>query len=80
MSAKIRAVVVDDQDPEKREKILVRLEDGEMKDCELWAEPSLLYNPCGQGGYSSPPPGSAIWVEFENGSPEKVTWLGLRLG
>ena len=80
MSTKIRAVVVDDQDPQKRERILVRLQDCEMRDSQVWAEPSMLYNPCGQGGYSSPPPGSEIWVEFENGDPDKVTWLGIRLG
>lgn len=73
-----RAIVIDDQDPKSRERIRVRVLDSMGHEQEVWAEPCLLYNPCGQGGYSAPPPGSEVLIEFE-GDPGKPVWLGLCL-
>ena len=72
--------MIDDQDPEHRERILVRVLGDPTHEKDMWAGPCLLYNPCGQGGFSPPSPGSHVWIDFEQGEHEKPVWLGLCLG
>ncbi|MDI3560165.1 phage baseplate assembly protein V [Bradyrhizobium sp. Arg816] len=48
-----------------------------------WAEPcTLLSGPTGppMGVFMVPPVGAGVWVQFEQGDPDKPIWLGCRWG
>jgi cytoskeletal protein CcmA (bactofilin family) len=41
-----------------------------------WAMPSVPYAGLEQGFFALPPEGSDVWVEFEQGNPDKPIWSG----
>ena len=71
-----RAVVTDSRDPEKRSRVLVRLESEE----EAWAELATLLAGDGYGTWFRPEPGDEVLVAFEGGDPRRPYVLGALWG
>lgn len=73
---KYRAIVVDNDDPERRGRIRVQCPAvlGIYK--SAWCEPCLSYATDFAGDYHVPPLSEAIWVEFEEGDVNKPIWNG----
>lgn len=73
---KYRAKVVDVNDPERRGRIRVQCPAvlGNYK--SAWCEPCIPYATDFAGDYYVPPINEAIWVEFEEGDPNKPIWNG----
>jgi hypothetical protein len=70
---KYRGVVIDDQDPLGRFRLLVAFPgDGLPRG---WAEASLpMHGPWPP--FAAPPVGSLVWIEFEAGDPGKPVYTG----
>jgi uncharacterized protein involved in type VI secretion and phage assembly len=80
---KYRGTVMQNVDPLFRGRLLVIVPGvlGEVP--SSWAEPCVpLAGPTGppMGVYMVPPIGAGVWVEFEQGDPEKPIWVGCRWG
>lgn len=80
---KYRGTVINNVDPQQRGRLMVLVPDvlGEVP--SSWAEPCVpLAGPTGppMGIYLVPPPGAAVWVEFEQGDPNYPIWVGCRWG
>lgn len=73
---KFRGIVIDNVDPERRGRLLVRVQDVlETKEIS-WALPALPYVGKGVGLFLIPPIDSRVWVEFEHGNTEYPIWAG----
>lgn len=72
-----RGTVVSNKDPQKLGRVQIRVPQimGDNKG-EYWAWPKG--QPAGDdfGDFFIPPPGSPVWVEFENGDPSRPIWSG----
>src|SRR5262249_54333456 len=76
---KYRGVVVNNADPEMTGRLLVTVPDVPGPAPSSWAVPCVpLAGPTGQpmGVYLVPPIGAGVWVEFEQGDPERPIWVG----
>lgn len=75
---KYRGLVVDNQDPESRARITVRVPSvlgAEM--VSHWAEPCLPFGGLAdQGLFLVPEVGAQVWVEFEEGNVNRPIWTG----
>jgi uncharacterized protein involved in type VI secretion and phage assembly len=74
---KYRAIVKDNQDPEKRGRLILEVSDvlgGEER--TGWALPSFPYAGDGVGLLLVPPVDSSVWAEFEHGDPDYPIWTG----
>jgi hypothetical protein len=72
---KFRGKVGDVDDPYKRGRI--RAEVPGVLDGQLpWAEPCTPYAGPKVGFYAIPPVGANVWIEFEEGNPERPIWAG----
>lgn len=73
---KYRAVVTDVNDPERRGRIRVQcpavLQEAKSPWCEVCSP--VAYD--GGGDFCLPKIGETVWVEFEEGSPNKPIWVG----
>lgn len=80
---KYRGVVVNNQDPLLRGRLLVQVPDVLGLVPSSWAEACVpLAGPTGpaMGVYMVPPVGAGVWVEFEQGDPSYPIWVGCRWG
>ena len=80
---KYRGTVVNNLDPEMRGRLLLMVPDVLNLIPSTWAEPCLaLAGPIGlaMGVYMVPPIGTGVWVEFEQGNPNRPVWVGCRWG
>lgn len=80
---KYRGTVVNNIDPEMRGRLIVTVPDVLNLIPSTWAEPCLaLAGPTGppMGVYMVPPIGAGVWVEFEQGNPNRPIWVGCRWG
>jgi len=73
---KYRGIVTDNQDPEGRGRVRVRLQHVFGEDDSGWAMPSVPYAGDGVGLYLIPPISALVWVEFEQGDPDYPIWTG----
>lgn len=75
---KYRGLVVDNQDPENRARVTLRVP--EVLGSEMvshWAEPCLPFGGLAdQGLFMVPEIGAQVWVEFEAGNVSKPIWTG----
>ena len=73
---KYRAKVVDINDPEKRARIQVLCPKvlGDYR--SNWCEPCSPFAYDGGGDLSLPKVGETVWVEFEEGDPNKPIYVG----
>ena len=80
---KYRGTVVNNVDPLLRGRLTLLVPDVLGVVPSSWAEPCVpLAGPTGppMGVYMVPPIGAGVWVEFEQGNPEKPIWVGCRWG
>jgi uncharacterized protein involved in type VI secretion and phage assembly len=80
---KYRATVVQNIDPELRGRIMCMVPDVLGLVPSSWCEACApLAGPTGlpMGVYLVPPMGAGVWVEFEQGDPNKPIWTGCRFG
>ena len=73
---KYRALVRDVNDPERRGRIRVECPAVLGTSLSAWCEPCIPYATDFAGDYYVPPVNEAIWVEFEEGDPNKPIWNG----
>jgi hypothetical protein len=66
-----RAQVIDNSDPEKRQRLKVRIPEV-LPGTEMWALPCVE-----AGSKVLPSVGSIVWVMFEHGDPSYPVWLGV---
>lgn len=71
-----RALVVDNNDPERRGRIRVQCPTVLGTYLSAWCEPCIPYATDFAGDYYVPPVGEGIWVQFENGDIDKPIWNG----
>jgi len=79
---KYRGTVVQNIDPELRARIMCTVPDVLGLVPSSWCEACTpLAGPTGapMGAYIVPPMGAGVWVEFEQGDPEKPIWSGCRM-
>lgn len=80
---KYKATVINNIDPEMRGRLLLSIPSVLGVIPSTWAEPCTpLAGPTGppMGVYMVPPPGAGVWVEFEEGNPDRPIWVGGRWG
>src|SRR5262249_21624030 len=73
---KYRATVMNNVDPLKTGRIMVQVADVAGPLPSSWALPCLPFGGPLSGFYAVPSIGSAVWVEFEHGDPDKPVWTG----
>lgn len=73
---KYRAIVMDNNDPERRGRIRVQCPAVLGNYLSSWCEPCIPYATDYAGDYYVPPVNEAIWVEFEEGDVDKPIWGG----
>jgi hypothetical protein len=72
---KYRGVVLQNVDPMFRGRIQVQVP-GIVMPPSTWAEPCVPVAGIQAGIYAVPPLGSGVWVEFEQGDPDRPIWVG----
>lgn len=73
---KYRGLVTDNQDPQKRGRLEVRVP-AIFTDQPVWALPCVpMANPDGSGFFSIPDIEANVWVEFEAGNLDFPIWSG----
>jgi hypothetical protein len=78
---KYRGTVVQNIDPELRGRLMCEVPDVLGLVPSSWCEACVpLAGPTGppMGAYFVPPIGAGVWVEFEQGDPNKPVWTGCR--
>ncbi len=73
---KYRGKVVQNFDPKQLGRVLVSVPRVMGAAGQDWAMPSMPFAGIQAGVYVLPPPQSNVWVEFEEGDPEKPIWSG----
>jgi uncharacterized protein involved in type VI secretion and phage assembly len=74
---KYRGFVVDNQDPEKRGRLLLRIPSVFADQTTDWALPCLPFGGLAdQGLFVVPEVDSQVWVEFEEGDMQRPIWTG----
>jgi uncharacterized protein involved in type VI secretion and phage assembly len=80
---KYRATVTQNIDPLRRGRLMCMVPDVLGAAPSSWCEACApLAGPTGppMGAYLVPPIGAGVWVEFEQGDPERPIWTGCRWG
>jgi hypothetical protein len=67
---------VNNVDPEFRGRIMARVTDVTGAFTTSWAEPVVPFAGPNAGQLSMPPVNAGVWIEFENGDPDRPVWLG----
>jgi len=75
---KYRGTVAQNIDPMLRGRIQCLVPDVFGVTPTGWAEPCFALTGTQMGMYAVPIPGAPVWVEFEQGDPEKPIWSGGR--
>jgi Type VI secretion system/phage-baseplate injector OB domain len=73
---KYRGVVESNADPESLGRLQVTSPDVFGDESPRWALPCVPYAPAGSGFLMLPPAGSPVWIEFEEGDPDRPIWVG----
>jgi len=68
---KYRGIITDNDDPQNRGRLRVQVPKVLGKHDSAWALPCLP-----PGSYIIPKNGTGVWVEFEEGNPDKPIWIG----
>lgn len=71
-----KAIVMDNNDPERRGRIRVQCPSVLGDYLSAWCEPCIPYATDYAGDYYVPPVGEGIWVQFEEGNVNKPIWNG----
>jgi len=73
---KHRGVVVSNEDPMREGRLLVQVGDVGGVIPTSWATPCFPVTGIQMGVYMLPQIGAGVWVEFEQGDPDKPIWSG----
>ena len=73
---KYRAIVVNTSDPEQRGRIRVKCPKVLGDYISAWCEPCIPFAYEAGGDFHIPKVNDFVWVEFENGEPDKPIWVG----
>ncbi|GAA3832268.1 phage baseplate assembly protein V [Streptomyces phyllanthi] len=77
---KYRGRVVDNDDPLHIGRITAEVPDVLGNEPSTWALPCLPFAGPESGQFVVPPPGTGVWVEFEQGDPSYPVWTGCWYG
>jgi hypothetical protein len=77
---KYRGTVINNVDPKRQGRLLVRATDALGLFPSNWAMPSVPIGGLQFGAYLIPPMNAGVWVEFEQGDPGKPIWTGFYAG
>lgn len=77
---KYRGMVINNVDPYKQGRMLVQVPDVLGLGVSSWALPCMPFTGIESGVYAVPLIGSGVWVEFEQGNPDKPIWVGCYWG
>ena len=72
---KTRGTVTSADDPASRGRLRVQVSLGGPA-VEVWAEACVPYAGDKNGAFAIPPVGAGVWVEFEQGDPDRPIWTG----
>ena len=74
---KYKGVVSDNRDPDNLGRVRARVQDvfGEKEESG-WALPCVPYAGRQVGFYMIPPADASVWIEFEQGDPDRPVWSG----
>jgi Type VI secretion system/phage-baseplate injector OB domain len=73
---KYRGTVADNEDPLSRGRLIVVVPDVLGTEPSTWALPCLPLAGIDVGTFVRPEVGTAVWVEFEQGDPQRPIWTG----
>ena len=73
---KYRGVVTINVDPMQRGRIQVQVPDASLIPRMTWAMPSVPIAGVQSGVFVVPSIGSGVWIEFEEGDPDRPIWSG----
>jgi Type VI secretion system/phage-baseplate injector OB domain len=73
---KYRGRVESNADPESLGRLQISSPDVFGDESPRWALPCLPYSPAGSGFLMLPEVGSPVWIEFEEGDPDRPVWVG----
>ncbi|WP_104181691.1 phage baseplate assembly protein V [Arthrobacter sp. B0490] len=77
---KFRGVVVSNADTTGRGRIQVSVSDVAPDNITDWAEPCIPFAGRQAGMWCVPDIGASVWVEYEQGDPNRPIWAGCRWG
>jgi uncharacterized protein involved in type VI secretion and phage assembly len=75
-TGKYRGTVINNIDPMQMGRITVQVPDVANVLPATWAMPCAPFGGAQSGAFHVPPPGSSVWVEFEQGNPDYPIWSG----
>jgi len=73
---KYRGMVIANEDPERRGRVLVQVPDVTGLVPSTWAMPCVPFAGIQNGAWVLPQMGAGVWVEFEQGDPDYPIWSG----
>lgn len=73
---KYRGTVVNNEDPRKQGRVQVIVPAVSPRSLTNWAMPCLPFAGMQSGMFTTPPVGSSVWIEFEQGDPDFPIWTG----
>lgn len=73
---KYRGVVVQNVDPEGIGRIVAKVSDVLAEQPSTWAMPCMPMTGNQAGTHVVPPVGAGVWIEFEQGDPNRPIWCG----
>lgn len=73
---KYRGVVSDNKDPEMLGRLKAKVPDVLGDEESSWALPCSPYAGNGVGLFLLPPTDTSVWIEFEQGDPDRPIWSG----
>jgi hypothetical protein len=73
---KYRGVVMNNIDPMQKGRILFQATDASLIPRATYAMPCVPNGGVQSGTFVLPSPGSGVWIEFEEGDPDRPIWTG----
>lgn len=73
---KYRGMVIANEDPERRGRIMVQVPDVTGLTPGTWAMPCVPFTGKQSGMWCVPQVGAGVWVEYEQGDPDFPIWTG----
>lgn len=73
---KYRGLVLVNEDPERRGRIMAQVPDVDGLVPGTWAVPCVPFTGIQSGMWCVPMIGAGVWIEFEQGNPDYPIWTG----
>lgn len=75
---KYRGIIINNLDPLQQGRIQAIVPNVEDMIPTSWAIPCFPITGNGHSIFKVPPIGTGIWIEFEEGNPDKPIWVGVQ--